>query len=108
MRCEDFPCCGHEPGCCPNFDEAGRQTDMVCTCGARLPITSRYSICEACLRAGDEDFDEPPFDDEDFDDEPDPFHGDDAAADADALASAGWGTDEDYGGYEDFGDYWGD
>jgi len=23
--------------------------------------------------------------------------------DADALASAGWGTDEDYGGYEDNG-----
>lgn len=24
----------------------------------------------------------------------------DAEADADALASAGWGTDEDYGGYQ--------
>lgn len=22
-----------------------------------------------------------------------------------ALASAGWGTDEDYGGYDDYGDY---
>ena len=27
----------------------------------------------------------------------------DAEADADALASAGWGTDEDYGGYDDYG-----
>ena len=48
-RCEDFPCCGHEAGCCPNYDDAGKQTDMVCTCGARLPITNRYSICDTCL-----------------------------------------------------------
>ena len=36
-----------------------------------------------------------------------PFDGfmSDAEADADALASAGWGTDEDYGGYEDYGDW---
>lgn len=40
----------------------------------------------------------------DYDDnyEPDPFVSD-VEADADALASAGWGTDEDYGfyGYDD-------
>lgn len=48
-RCEDFPCCGHELGCCPDFDESGRQLNMVCTCGAKLPLTSRYSICEGCL-----------------------------------------------------------
>ena len=61
-RCEDYPCCGHEAGCCPRYDEAGKQLDMVCTCGARLPVTSRYSICDACLRGGsqgreDEDVD---------------------------------------------------
>jgi hypothetical protein len=27
---------------------------MVCTCGARLPADSRYSICAGCLRGGDE------------------------------------------------------
>lgn len=32
----------------------------------------------------------------------------DAEADADALKSAGMGTDEDYGGYEDRGDFWDD
>lgn len=48
-RCEDFPCCGHELGCCPDYDEAGRQLNMVCTCGAKLPLNSRYSICEGCL-----------------------------------------------------------
>ena len=54
-RCEDFPCCGHESGCCPNYDSAGRQTDMVCVCGKRLPIDNRYSICNSCMR--NEDFD---------------------------------------------------
>lgn len=57
-RCEDFPCCGHELGCCPNYDEeTGKQIDMVCTCGARLPVTNRYSICDSCLRSDDEDED---------------------------------------------------
>ena len=48
--CEDFPCCGHEMGCCPRFDESGRQLDMVCTCGARLPVNNQYSICDSCLK----------------------------------------------------------
>ncbi len=52
-RCEDFPCCGHELGCCPNYDESGKQLDMVCTCGARLPVNNRYSICESCLNSDD-------------------------------------------------------
>lgn len=37
---------------------------------------------------------------EEMDTEYDPFR-DDVEADADALASAGWGTDEDYGYYGD-------
>ncbi len=104
-RCEDFPCCGHEAGCCPNYDESGRQTDMVCTCGARLPIGNRYSICDSCLAAGDEDGADYDDREPDYDDEPDQFR-DDVEADADVLASAGYGTDEDYGDYngpEDFG-----
>jgi hypothetical protein len=28
--------------------------DMVCVCGARLPVTNRYSICDSCLNR-DED-----------------------------------------------------
>jgi hypothetical protein len=40
-------------------------------------------------------------DDEDWDglDECEPFESHDLSDDADALASAGWGTDEDYGCY---------
>lgn len=49
MRCEDFPCCGHEAGCCPDYDASGRQLNMICTCGAVLPITNKSSICNECL-----------------------------------------------------------
>lgn len=58
MRCEDYPCCGHELGCCPSFSEDGRQLDMVCVCGARLPVGHYSSCCEGCLR---EAFDDPAY-----------------------------------------------
>ena len=91
-RCEDFPCCGHEPGCCPDY-ENGEQVNMRCTCGAVLPIDNRFSICDSCMdAAGDEEFFDTQFEDEEFDDTMD---GDEASG----LASAGWGTDEDYGDY---------
>ena len=48
-RCEDYPFCGHEPGCCPDFDESGRQLNMKCVCGATVPLTSKVSLCPACL-----------------------------------------------------------
>lgn len=54
-RCIDFPCCGHESGCCPDFDEDGQQLNMVCVCGAKLPLTSRYSICNSCMNLPEED-----------------------------------------------------
>ncbi len=49
----------------------------------------------------DYDDDGPYDDEEDYDDEPSGSH--DLSDDADALASAGFGTDEDYGGYQDDG-----
>jgi hypothetical protein len=94
-RCEDFPCCGHEPGCCPSFDDDGNQLDMVCTCGARLPVTNRYSICDSCMRSDDEDdgyYEES--DEDDFDDSMDGDHDS-------CMRDIGWGTDEDYGYYGD-------
>jgi hypothetical protein len=65
-RCEDFPCCGHELGCCPDFDEGGKQLNMRCVCGAELPVNARYSICDGCMRTGDadDDFDYGPDEDE--------------------------------------------
>lgn len=53
-RCEDFPCCGHEPGCCPRYNESGEQLDMVCVCGRRLPIDNPTSICDSCLESEEE------------------------------------------------------
>jgi hypothetical protein len=54
-RCEDYPCCGHESGCCPDYDADGKQLNMKCTCGATVPLTSRYSLCQSCMRTeGDE------------------------------------------------------
>lgn len=94
-RCEDFPCCGHEAGCCPDFDEAGNQLNMKCTCGAVLPIDSRFSICDVCLDDGEGNNDDE-HDDCEYDVEP--YEMSDVEADADTLASAGYGTDEDYGG----------
>lgn len=53
-RCEDFPCCGHELGCCPDYDkETGQQLNMKCICGATVPIDSQYSICPSCLNKAD-------------------------------------------------------
>lgn len=46
-RCEDFPCCGHEPGDCP--DAQGRM--RCCDCGKRLAKGATSSLCAACLRA---------------------------------------------------------
>lgn len=57
-RCEDFPCCGHEPGCCPDYDDAGRQLNMVCVCGAKLPVNARFSICVSCMKDPDDPFDD--------------------------------------------------
>lgn len=57
-RCEDFPCCGHEAGCCPDFDESGRQLNMICVCGAVVPIDSSSSLCPSCLNSDPDDFDD--------------------------------------------------
>ena len=55
--CEDWPCCGHESGCCPDYDEDGQQLNMRCICGAVLPIDHHSSICCSCLQQG-EDYEE--------------------------------------------------
>lgn len=86
--CEDFPCCGHEAGCCPSFDESGKQLDMVCTCGARLPVDNRYSICDSCMQEDEG---------EECDDYDDSMDGDHDSC----MRDIGWGTDEDYGYYGD-------
>lgn len=91
MRCEDFPCCGHENGCCPDHDESGRQTNMRCTCGAVVPLSSRFSLCASCLN-----------DDEDERYEPDRFHDDGEPFYAERDENNDFADDEDF---EDFNDH---
>jgi hypothetical protein len=44
--CEDYPCCGHERGDCPDSEGC-----MTCVeCGKRLPRNAKSSICPQCLR----------------------------------------------------------
>ena len=78
-RCEDFPCCGHELGCCPDYDpDTGEQLNMVCVCGAKLPVNSPYSICAGCMR--------------DPEDPPDWYDGDDGD-DSDDGDGDDWGSE---------------
>lgn len=65
--CEDFPCCDHEAGCCPDF-ENGRQINMKCVCGATVPLGGP-SCCESCLRDPDDFDDRDRYDDRDDDEE---------------------------------------
>jgi len=45
-RCEDYPCCGHEDGGCPNEDG----TFNCAQCGRRLPKNSSSAVCSPCHR----------------------------------------------------------
>jgi len=45
-RCEDYPCCGHTDGECPNTDGSFN----CATCGRKLPKKSPSSICQKCHR----------------------------------------------------------
>ena len=75
--CEDFPCCGHENGCCPDFDEKGNQINMKCICGVPLPLNSRYSICHWCMIEGNPD----DYPNDDWDDDEDDYPEDDCPED---------------------------
>ena len=55
-RCEDYPCCGHEAGDCP--DSEGRFTCVGC--GKRLPRDAGSSICPKCQsRMSRDDYEDP-------------------------------------------------
>jgi len=46
--CEDYPCCGHEPGGCPVLDEQGRSCFPCARCGAIMPPTATSAVCRPC------------------------------------------------------------
>lgn len=49
MRCEDYPCCGHEDGDCPTIDEDGNKRWTCVLCYRLLPVGNTSSICNSCL-----------------------------------------------------------
>ena len=55
-RCEDYPCCGHEPGDCPTYDSKGRARFTCVECGKRLPANAPSSICNTCMRRAERRF----------------------------------------------------
>ena len=62
-RCEDYPCCGHEAGDCP--DSEGRFTCVGC--GKRLPRDAGSSICPKCQsRMSQDGYDDPTGQDSDY------------------------------------------
>lgn len=76
-----------------------RYTDAVCRNGSEEEIERLASVVRAAAKLADE---ESPLEEEEVDDGPDYSDDDgltDVEADAMTLASAGWGTDEDYGYY---------
>lgn len=50
-RCEDFPCCGHEPGHCPRIGKDGREIYRCVDCGRELPKGATSSLCRGCTKA---------------------------------------------------------
>jgi hypothetical protein len=66
-------------------------------CGWHEDFEDEPSVEE---RFPDDQFDDRTDEERDPGDEPEDQFRDDVEADADTLASAGYGTDEDYGGYE--------
>jgi hypothetical protein len=104
-QCEDFPCCGHEQGCCPDFDESGRQLNMVCTCGARHNGESGCSLCVGCMRRLDAE--EGYYDDDrewdDDDDEADDYDDGDRDMEEQYENAQFEAADEWFGGYDDGG-----
>lgn len=50
MPCEDYPCCGHEPGDCPRIDKDGNERWRCASCSKELPLNSSSSLCKKCIK----------------------------------------------------------
>jgi len=95
LRCEDYPCCGHTPS--DPCDYSGPTSSDMLANPARYHLGCDHEV--GCEYEADEDYE-----DEDEDEREDYEDHESVDADSYVLASAGWGTDEDYGhfsGYED-------
>jgi hypothetical protein len=52
MACEDYPCCGHEPGDCPKINSKGQEIWTCVGCGKPLKANASSSYCtrKECMR----------------------------------------------------------
>lgn len=83
---------------CPQCHNAEEETGWGFLLG--VMGTLAHYRCRACGWDFSHNVDDVSYEEDEVEvEEHDPFHGRDGEADADALASAGWGTDEDYNGY---------
>jgi hypothetical protein len=49
MKCEDYPCCGHEPGGCPYINEETGEKRFACArCDVLMPPRARSAVCDKC------------------------------------------------------------
>jgi transposase-like protein len=62
MPCEDYPCCGHDPGDCPRVDSKGRERWKCVECGKELSLKATSSICSKCLSKLRRRWSDPEFD----------------------------------------------
>jgi hypothetical protein len=47
MRCEDYPCCGHDDGACPVRIGGGRILVWRCV-DCHDPVPPGFALCDAC------------------------------------------------------------
>jgi hypothetical protein len=59
-RCEDYPCCGHESGDCPDRDAEGNETWRCARCRAKLPKGASSSLCNRCRSRMQKSMDDDP------------------------------------------------
>lgn len=100
--CEDYPCCGHTPE--DPCDYTGPTAADMSADPARYHLGCDHEAGECRYEEWDED-EEEEWDEEEEEWDEESEDTDDVGADAETLASAGWGTDEDYGHYGG-GDDW--
>ena len=58
MRCEDYPCCGHESGECPVVDENGAERFRCVKCWDLMPPKQTSAVCRPCYYGSTSEFDD--------------------------------------------------
>lgn len=57
MRCEDYPCCGHEAGGCPVVSEDGTERFRCACCSVLMAPKARSAVCQSCHNRASYEYD---------------------------------------------------